>query len=402
MSRPRVISVETRKAALKRKVRAHLKRLGFRRSADGALRAPSEDKESYRAVHRHQRVERLASNQKWLDAVSPELIKYFADGQELDVDSICPRLELAPGGSFEGDLFRFASLYWSIPVSEGYGRRMRFLVWDDSNGKLIGLIALGDAVFNLKARDEFIGWDHKRREQALVNLMDAYVLGALPPYNRLLGGKLVASLIATREVVDTFRARYRDSVGVISGETKSARLAAITTTSALGRSSIYNRLRLNSRQLFESIGYTSGWGHFHFSDELFEELREYLAREKDSYAGGFKYGQGPNWRLRVIKRALVSLGLDPDIIRHGFPREVFFCPIASNAIEFLKGKHMAPRYNDLPTVGEVSAWALDRWIAPRAQRVPDYVDWTREQLLLALLHPQRSMAVEEPSQCTGR
>src|SRR4051794_18227645 len=132
MNRARVISVETRKASLKRKVRAHLRHIGFRRIADGALRAPSEDKDSYRAVHRHQRGERLASSQSWLDAMSPELIKHFADGREVDVNIICPRLELAPGNSFEGNLFRFASLYWSIPVSEGYGRRMRFLVWDDS------------------------------------------------------------------------------------------------------------------------------------------------------------------------------------------------------------------------------------------------------------------------------
>src|SRR3546814_18344755 len=83
-----------------------------------------------------------------------------------------------------------ASLYWQVPVSDGYGRRMRFLVWDQAHGKLIGIFALGDAVFNQAARDAVIGWDHHRRSAALVNLMDAYVLGALPPYSHLLGGKL--------------------------------------------------------------------------------------------------------------------------------------------------------------------------------------------------------------------
>ena len=125
-----------------------------------------------------------------LSVNAPKLLKHFASGRDVEVRKIRPSLELAPGGCWQSDLFRLAGLYWRIPISEGYGRRLRFLVWDDHNGKLIGLLALGDAVFNLRERDQLIGWDHERRAEALVNLMDAYVLGALPPYNAILGGKL--------------------------------------------------------------------------------------------------------------------------------------------------------------------------------------------------------------------
>src|SRR5262249_41111946 len=69
------------------------------------------------------------------------------------------------------------------------GRRLRYLVWDANNDKLIGIMALGDPVFNLKVRDELIGWDIKDRGKRLVNVLDAYVLGAVPPYNMLLGGQ---------------------------------------------------------------------------------------------------------------------------------------------------------------------------------------------------------------------
>ena len=85
--------------------------------------------------------------------------------------------------TWEGDLFRLASLTWSVPVSNGFGRRLRFLVWDNHNGKLIGIIAIGDPVFNLSVRDNLIEWDVKARGERLVNIMDAYVLGALPPYS---------------------------------------------------------------------------------------------------------------------------------------------------------------------------------------------------------------------------
>jgi len=358
-----------------------LKEIGFHKAPDGTLLPPNLDKETYRSIHAHQRGAKLSQHKNWIAAKTAKLIGYFASGTDIDVERIRPRLELAPGDTWQADLFRFAGLYWRIPISEGYGRRLRFLVWDENNGKLIGLLALGDAVFNLRARDEVIGWDHVRRAEALVHLMDAYVLGAVPPYNGLLGGKLIASLVRTADVVQAFDARYHDAVGVISKKKKQARLVAITTSSALGRSSIYNRLKLDGRFIFKSIGYTSGWGHFHISDALFEELREYLKQVGDHYADAFKFGNGPNWRLRVIRRALDLLGMDPDLIRHGFAREVFFCPVANNAIAFLRGDHQRVRYGDLPSVESVSQLALSRWVIPRAARFPEYVDWRTDQFL---------------------
>ena len=63
----------------------------------------------------------------------------IADGVEVDPAAIQPHLVQVKSGTPESDLFRFATLQWSIPVSQGYGRRLRFLVKDRANGKLIGL-----------------------------------------------------------------------------------------------------------------------------------------------------------------------------------------------------------------------------------------------------------------------
>jgi hypothetical protein len=133
--------------------------------------------------------------------------------------------------------------------------------------------------------------------------------------------------------------------------------------------------------MFEPIGYTSGWGHFHISNAIFEKLRDYLKQMGDPYADGFKFGQGPNWRIRVIRRALSLLGMDPNLIRHGFAREVFFCPIATNAIAFLRGDNKRIRYEELPSVESASKLALERWVIPRAERVPNYLAWRSEQFL---------------------
>lgn len=384
MTMGKVIALPGDDARLRRKVRAHFKRLGFLKAADGTLLPPNLDKQSYREMHAHQRDSRLDANRAWIAARTGQLMQHFASGADLDVSRICPRIEVVRSDTWQSNLFRFASYYWRIPISEGYGRRLRFLVWDDHHQKLIGIFALGDAVFNLRARDEYIGWDHHRRVDALVHLMDAYALGAVPPYNMLLGGKLVASLIRSQEVVETFQAKYHQSVGVISGQSKHARLVAVTTTSALGRSSLYNRLRIGGQSIFDSIGSTSGWGHFHISDELFDDLRGYLSSVGDPYANSHSYGQGPNYRLRLIRKALGLLGLDPDMVRHGLTREVFFCSLASNALQFLRGEHKRVRYGQLPTVQEMGQAAMARWVVPRAERMPDFRLWRSEQFLREL------------------
>jgi hypothetical protein len=373
----KVVELRAREARLKRRIRQHLKKLGFRRDESGKLVPAGSDKDAYRAVHEEQRLAKIQSNAEWIVRKAPHLSRHFAGGAEVLPELISPELRLVQSGTWEADLFRLASYNWRVPVSEGYGRRMRFIVWDRSNDRLIGLIALGDAVFNQKARDAYIGWDHHQRKSSLVHLMDAYVLGAVPPYNRLLGGKLVASLVRTKEVVRAFEKKYASSVGLISNVKKRARLAAVTTSSALGRSSVYNRVNLGGRKLLEPIGYTSGWGHFHFSESIFSEIRDYLFGLEDPYAEGFEFGQGPNWKIRVIRRALERLGMDTGLAQHGFQREVFFCSIADNSVDFLSGTARKPTYDSLLSVDQVAQLAKSRWIVPRSQRDQSYASIER-------------------------
>jgi hypothetical protein len=115
-------------------------------------------------------------------------------------------------------------------------------------------MAIGVPVFNLSVRDKLIGWNAHGRGERLVNIMDAYVLGAIPPYNMLLGGKLVAALIRSRDVYDDFTKAYGSTRGIISKKKKKARLLAVTTSSSLGRSSVYNRVQLDGKKYLKPIG----------------------------------------------------------------------------------------------------------------------------------------------------
>lgn len=369
--------LETR---IRKQLDEHLKHLGYSRNEDGSLRIDSDGKDAIRALHRQQRSDKLAANASFVKERSESLIEFFASGEDVDPLRIKPRIELVLANTWKSDLFRLATLLWAVPVSQGYGRRMRFLVWDDHNSKLIGLIGLGDPPFNLAVRDEVIGWSSLERERRLVNVMDAFILGAVPPYNQILGGKLVAALVRTSEVANVFRQRYGSSIGLISGKRKRAHLVAVTTTSALGRSAVYNRLKLKGQTYFQRIGWTGGWGHFHVPKALFDDMKRYLALHGHDYPRSYEFGDGPNWRLRTIRAALDLMQVDPDLLRHGVKREVFITWLADNALEVLKGHDRRADYANLLSVDQVAALALDRWVIPRAERDSGFSSWNRNEL----------------------
>lgn len=364
----------------------HLKALGL----IGELPSDGLPKDSIRQIHRFHRE---ATHNRIRRALGSRIVQYvddIADGDEVDPQTIEPELVPVRSGTRDADLFRFASLLWSIPVSQGYGRRLRFLVRDRSNGKLIGLFALGDPVFNLRVRDEWIGWNQADRRERLVNVMDAYVVGSVPPYSELLGGKLVSSIIGSSEVSMAFDERYGNRAGLISGKRKNARLGLVTITSALGRSSIYNRLKLREKPFdaksktileLKRLGSTAGYGHFQIPNNLFLQLRRVLQEDGHRYADGHQFGNGPNWRIRVVREGLKVIGLNPNgILKHGIRREVYAMPLARNAKLMLSGEASDWEF-DLRPVEEMAALALKRWVLPRACRLPMYRHFRKETLL---------------------
>jgi hypothetical protein len=395
MSSP--IPLFTIEARIKRSLRRHLRDLGFTKAEDGSLKPPSEGKDTLRQMHAAQRAARLAEETGFIAKKWPLLKHHFANGSDVDPVSIKPELEMIESNTWQSDVFRLASLTWSVPVSQGYGRRIRFLVWDRHNNKLIGLIALGDPVFNLSVRDRHIGWTTDDRKQRLVGMLDAFVLGSIPPYNRLLGGKLVAALIRSVEVRDAFRAKYHGTKGIISKKRKHAELVAVTTTSALGRSAVYNRVKLGAITYLKPLGYTEGWGHFHIPEPVFAEVRAYLQRRRRKYAKGFKFGDGPNWRLRALRLAMGLVGLKPELLRHGIKREVFITEFASNTHLILQGKRKRPKYDDLQTVATIATLAKERWIVPRAERCPDYRTFSTNEIEILLGLRKAERVPERPS-----
>jgi hypothetical protein len=332
---------------------------------DGRIVPPAaDDKDGLRSLHAAAVAHRRRRAQPYLQRHESTLLEQIASGSSIQTGAINPRLEEVRRGTADERLFRWAALHWSIPVSSGYGRRLRYLVRDATNDKLIGLIGLGDPVFSLACRDRWIGWSAAQRGKTLAHVADAFVLGAVPPYSYLLAGKLVAMLATSAEVVARWTEKYSGRQALLSERRHDGQLMAITTSSALGRSSVYNRLRVGDRTLFYPVGYTRGSGEFHFSDGLHRVITEFAVEYCAPTAKAEKWGTGFRNRREIVKKALPLLGFSDQLIYHGVEREVFVAPLAANACEFLRGETTEAAGGPPPASQLITHWQ-ERWLTPR-------------------------------------
>ncbi len=365
-------------ANLRDRIIRSLRAQGFR-IRNGAILPPTNlSKDRIRELHETAVEHRIERARDGLFRKEKELLRHVATGSEVVPSRIRPRLVEVLPQSDEELLFRYASLHWSIPVSSGYGRRLRFLVVDEHNGKLMGLIGLGDPVYALGPRDAWVGWTPSDRKKRLRNAMDAFVLGAVPPYSFLLCGKLVAMLAASDTVRNAFKRRYEGTRSVIRRKLHDGRLAMITTTSALGRSSVYNRLRLGKRLLYQSVGLTKGSGEFHFSNGLYGVLTQFAEENCEPTAKKERWGTGFRNRREVIKKCLPVLGLSSDWVYHGIEREVFVIPLARNTREFLQGKHTRLQWYQQSET-QMFEYFRDRWMLPRALWDKRFAWWSKDE-----------------------
>jgi len=363
---------------LRRAVLRSLRKQGYE-FHNGLVRVPHPtDKKIIRGLHEIAVSHRIEATVLDLRRKESNLLNFIANGSDVCPEKVTPRLELVESDSINELLFRYATLHWSVPVSSGYGRRLRFLVFDNQNDKLMGLFALGDPVYALHDRDTWIGWNSAQKREKLYHAMDAYVLGAVPPYSMLLGGKLIALMALSNEVRRAFREKYFGTKTLINKKRRPPYLALITTTSALGRSSMYNRLRVEGFEYWHSVGFTKGFGEFHFSNGVYGAIRKFVEDHCEPTAKQAAWGSGFRNKREVVRKCLPKLGLSPDLLHHGIEREVFAAPLGYNALRFLRGEVSRPCFYDWP-VRSIAEMCMERWILPRSVRRPEFAVFHRSQ-----------------------
>lgn len=214
-------------------------------------------------------------------------------------------------------------------------------------------------------------------------IADVSICGAVHPYNELLGGKLVALLLTSKEVRDAYAVRYGNQTSVIASQmagravSKPATLRVLTTTSLYGvGSSQYNRLTLRSGDhdleydvTWSAIGksLTGGFGTLHLGGETTQALRSMAVARHDSRRVNNRFGEGTSPRLRQIREGLDALGLKSDaILHHATPRLFYACELMPGSRDALMG--LVKPVFAAPTAAELSQAWRRRWLSGRAKR----------------------------------
>ena len=147
------------------------------------------------------------------------------------------------------------------------GRNVKFYVKDKSSGKVLGLICLGSDVTSLGVRDELIGWskENKFKDGKLNHTAIGTTICCVQPLGfNMLGGKLVAQMVTSKVVRDTWKKLY--------GQT----LVGISTTALYGIHSMYNGI-----PQWKTLGETKGKISLKPDDKFYDTWHQWLKDNKE-------------------------------------------------------------------------------------------------------------------------
>ncbi len=230
--------------------------------------------------------------------------------------------------------------------------------------------------------------------RAGANLLEITTCGAIAPYNRILGGKLVALLMLSPQIAADYRRRYSEP-SIISSQmknrlvTRDNSLVYLGTTSLYAHgSSQYNRLHLPAGTIapnqetirYNAIGQTSGFGTVQFSSATSTAIERYLAHDEQFKEVNSVFGEGTSPKLRKLRMGLRKLGFDPHkLTQHRHHRLIYAVPLFPMAREWLQERTV-----ELPDYVAVSGDCTDA-----TERIVSY--W-RRRWLASRLHHRASMA----------
>ena len=223
------------------------------------------------------------------------------------------------------------------------------------------------------------------------SMLELNVCGAVPPYNEILGGKLVALLATSPQVIHDYKERYGGRRSEIASKLKGsdicrpADLVYIGTTSlySIG-SSQYNRLKIPHEAIdakmdikWEKLGYTTGYGTLHISKATTLCLKETMG---DNNKINHVFGEGPSPKMRLLAasiRDLLESAHDDtkEFTKHAMSRIVYGAKIACNTSMYMLGFDESPDYyTDIDNYSEgtekiIKFWQ-ERWLAHRIKYLP--------------------------------
>ena len=247
-----------------------------------------------------------------------------------EINSIEPIVEPVEQGNSKAneDWIITRRLIHSMEFTANPGRNVKFYVKDKVSGKVLGMICLGSDVTSLGVRDTLIGWnkENKFKEGKLNHTAIGTTICCVQPLGfNMLGGKLVAQMVTSNVVRDTWKKLY--------GQT----LVGISTTALYGIHSMYNGI-----PQWKTLGETKGKISLKPDDTFYDTWHQWLKENKtEDYkrVTTSKTGQPVTGiKQKIIQLIYKELDIKRAKYEHGFKRGCYFANIYQNGKEFLRSE----------------------------------------------------------------
>lgn len=286
-----------------------------------------------------------------------------------EIRALKPRIRyVVPKSSDELDWLMLRVFSHTMEFDQNPGRFLKFLVYDESTGKYLGAASLGSDVIAITCRDEWIGWSKDIRLKGKLNnsAIGTCIMATQPFGYNFLGGKLVASLLTTKVVADTWERLYNN------------KLAGLTTTSLYGGHSMYQRI-----PFWKEMGNSKGAIAIKPDDDVYDEWHQWIKENMaEDYNRKIRSKDTANGPVTGIKQQILSIifkavGISQSKYKHGFERGVYYAPLYENTREFLRGEidesKLIPLAKLKDDVDSVVSW----WVAKAVARYEKLFDENR-------------------------
>ena len=129
-----------------------------------------------------------------------------------------------------------------IPITD------EFLRFHKITEKYLGVICMSSDFLDLTPRDNYIGWDRKRKTEKMINhtCIGSTIVPIQPLGYNLVGGKLLALLCLSDTVQKTWEKQYKD------------KLVGVTTTSLYGKTKQIPLSQYDRLKHWKKMGWTAG------------------------------------------------------------------------------------------------------------------------------------------------
>ena len=228
-------------------------------------------------------------------------------GSDINIDKITPRLILCSDKEMEM-WHKLESSTWSTLYQSPIGRQLKYIAIDDYHQMPIGIFSIQSPILRQRERDSYLGMNKDNVLDKIQHGMNTHRCGAVHPYNKILGSRLVASYLLADQVYRDFKNKYSHD------------LRWITASGAFGATPIYDRHTINGMKLSFKVGYSAGFGTFQFPQAIYKRMHDYLAKHNPELKS--KMDKGRSRKMRIIAEVLRMLKIHQSA-KHGIRRSIY-------------------------------------------------------------------------------